>query len=287
MESRKPGPNRDTEREKELFSRLEIPYSKSPEEVWQALESATTSRPKNRPARIHSLNWRSISIAAGLVLAVGLSLLARFYTHTLKATEGEYLSHSLPDGSILHLNAASRLTYAPLWWMVKREVRLQGEAFFEVNKGSVFSVKTEQGRVKVLGTSFNVLARADVFEVFCSTGKVMAEDRKGKSEVLAPGEMARLDDQDELVRVKSPQQDVVLAWRNQKFIYNTTPLAKVFRDVERHYGVEIRLETDSSFFYTGLFDRSATAEETLEIICYSYDLSFEQTGERTYVVKSR
>ncbi len=286
MESRKPDPNRSSEKEKDLFSWLEVPYSRSRAEVWDKIEDKTTSRPTNHPTLVRSLNWKSVSVAASLVLAVGLGMLARLYTQNVTAKEGEYLSHRLPDGSILHLNAASQLTYAPGWWWVKREVFLEGEAFFEVEKGRSFRVKTDRGNVEVLGTTFNVLARTAVFEVFCLTGKVLAEDQKGKSEVLSPEEMARLDDQGDLVKVENPRQDVVLAWRSQKFIYNTTPLSKVFRDVERHYDIEIRLESDSTFYYTGLFDRSATTEEALEIICYSYDLSFEQTGERTYVVKS-
>ena len=76
-------------------------------------------------------------------------------------------------------------------------------------------------------------------------------------------------------------------------MYNTTPLSKVFEDVERQYNIRIDVDIQdlSKYHYTGLFNRNVQAEEALEIICYSFDLTFEKadssdvTGRKIYVIK--
>ena len=64
------------------------------------------------------------------------------------------------------------LKYASNKWDKKRRVRLEGEAFFKVAKGSTFTVDTKTGSVKVLGTQFNVKNRIGFFEVVCYEGLV-------------------------------------------------------------------------------------------------------------------
>ena len=67
----------------------------------------------------------------------------------------------LPDQSTVRLNAGSFFTYDAATWDDARTVELHGEAFFDVKKNGVpFTVTTSNSRVQVLGTTFNVRARA-------------------------------------------------------------------------------------------------------------------------------
>ena len=92
----------------------------------------------------------------------------RSYTVTEIAKRGSHLAVTLPDGSKVNLNADSRLTYKPYQWIISRNVELEGEAFFEVKQGKRFSVKSNQNKVNVLGTSFNIFSRPGNYRVTLS-----------------------------------------------------------------------------------------------------------------------
>ena len=99
----------------------------------------------------------------------------------------------LPDGSIAQLNGSSTLKYHPYWWNISRNISLEGEAFFEVAKGSKFSVESKNGTTSVLGTSFNIYARSNQYEVVCVTGKVWVENATGEvSTIITPNQKAVL-----------------------------------------------------------------------------------------------
>ena len=103
----------------------------------------------------------------------------------------EKISIELPDHSKVDLNAQSSIAFNSKNWKNNRAIKLNGEAFFKVAKGSVFDVKTKQGVVTVVGTQFNVKQRDNYFEVKCFEGivKVIANDI---SKQLAAGETFQL-----------------------------------------------------------------------------------------------
>ncbi|MEM9673682.1 MAG: FecR domain-containing protein [Bacteroidota bacterium] len=292
MKNRKYDHNLTPEQEKELFSRLELPYSRSKEEVWISLEKAmaekhdSTKSVRSGSAKTISVNWFARSAAAAIVLLLGVGLFARFYSTSVSVAAGEFASETLPDGSVVHLNAESAISFAPYWWFIQREVKLDGEAFFEVTRGSKFSVHSDQGTTTVLGTSFNIYARGDDYEVFCATGKVRVSGEATNPVILEPGDFVALDYAGQVQSKINKAETTVLSWRLNKFTYNTTPLTKVIEDLQRQYGIKInpQIENIDQYHYTGLFQRSVTAEEALEIICLSFGLTFEKASESTYII---
>ena len=78
----------------------------------------------------------------------------------------------LPDDSKVILNALSEITYNASNWDDKRQIKLEGEAFFKVAKGKQFDVITENGTISVVGTAFSVKQRKNYFEVKCFEGFV-------------------------------------------------------------------------------------------------------------------
>jgi ferric-dicitrate binding protein FerR (iron transport regulator) len=292
------------QQEKELFGNLEIKYSRSKEEVWKSMEAlmaeeepespfetmeALPGTPAGgQPGRIAAMNTFRVSIAAAVTLLIGLTLFARFHTQSVDTAAGVTASLTLPDGSAVQLNGDSHLSYAPYWWRFSRKVDLAGEAFFEVENGRNFTVHSEQGFTEVLGTSFNILAREKIYEVYCATGKVRVTDSDGAEVTLAPGEFARRSDTEALNKREEAMEAVVLSWRSGSFLYNTTPLSKVFMDVERHYKIDLDITVDGidTLSYTGKFDRGESAEDALEIICFSFGLAYEKTGGDSYSVRA-
>ncbi len=111
-----------------------------------------------------------MAIAASLLLAFGL-FQTFYFSNTVTSDYGVTKTVQLKDQSKVTLNAKSELSY-PNQFEWNRTLKLKGEAYFEVRKGSTFTVETAQGTVTVLGTKFNVIVEKDFFEVFCYEGKV-------------------------------------------------------------------------------------------------------------------
>jgi ferric-dicitrate binding protein FerR (iron transport regulator) len=195
--------------------------------------------------------------------------------HQTEPAENQTIS--LPDGSIATLNASSTLE-----WESHRELSLKGEAFFEVAKGSTFSVKTEHGTVQVLGTSFNVYARPDGFRVACNTGKVevipaMADS---KAYTLVPGNIFS----------QKPQQKATVSqfsnknpdsWRKGTFYFDNVPLNEVIAVMERQYNIQIQLNADSDRPYVGSFTND-NLEEAFLLVTKPFNLKVEKIGDKEY-----
>lgn len=133
--------------------------------------------------------------AAAAVIIIGISLvyfmLRPNYT-VYETLAGQIETITLPDQSVVTLNANSRLRFDPDEFAENRHLLLQGEAFFEVTKGINFEVETDQGTVKVLGTSFNVWNRNNLLDVVCYTGKVNVSEQEF-SQDLIPGDGVRIN----------------------------------------------------------------------------------------------
>ena len=273
--------------EQDLFSKLELSYDRSQKDVWESLKQVI-DKPQQRKPKVIPLSWPYWSAAASVVLVIGTILVARFYEVQVVVPMGSNAEHILPDGSRIYINADSKLSYAPWWWKARRDIYLEGEAFFEVEKGKKFKVISPLGTTEVLGTSFNIYARENNYEVFCQSGKVKVSAGTGHK-VIIPGQAVSLGISGELNALSNEKKDEILSWRINKFVYNTTPLAKVFEDLERHYDIKIETEIPNlqDLHYTGLFKRSKKAKRALTIICHSFELQFEQRGNRSYLVTDK
>lgn len=276
--------NYQEEKEKDFFGQIEVDFKESKADIWSRMEENLIEK-KEEKGKIIRLNKKWVSLAAIGMLLIGAASFMRLYTVEVKTGNGEFLTEELPDGSTVELNAGSELAYQPYWWLFDRNVTLEGEGFFEVEKGSRFAVHSQNGMTEVLGTSFNVYTRMDEYRVYCATGKVRVSDKSDHSVLLVPGEMAALSNTIELSKSTPESGDENLSWRMGMFIYNTTPLTKVMADLERHYSVEIIVENLSdSLKYTGLFKRSIGVENALNIIGANFNMKVEKTEANKYLV---
>jgi transmembrane sensor len=274
--------NIETSKEQETFNNMKVDYAESKGDIWAQMEAEIDSDAEKSPnKKVFKMAFVKWSAAAIILLTIGLGFFAKLYTLNVDVSKGEFVSHRLPDGSEVYLNAESSISYHPYWWNFDREVNLEGEAFFEVEKGEKFTVKSDLGTTEVLGTSFNIFARDKNYFVYCSTGKVRVSDLKGESVLLSPGTSAEI--KDDKVKLSLTNENEVLSWRLNKFIYNTTSLNKVFEDIERQYDITIDAKKQiRNKVYTGVFDRTVSSNEALKIICLSFDLDFEETANNTY-----
>jgi transmembrane sensor len=195
-------------------------------------------------ATLYRLRWVAAA-ASVLVLAVAVSLLlGRDSTpewETVLAARGEIRTVVLDDGSIVTLNADSRLEHAVADGGDVRMVRLEGEARFEVaSDGRAFVVETSEARVRVLGTQFSVRARGDATAVAVHEGRVAVESGSDALELT----------RDEAVEVRAgapvrplPPDAARSAddWTRGMLTFQRVPLTRALMDVERRFDVEIAL----------------------------------------------
>ena len=148
------------------------------------------------------------------------------------------MTHLLPDGSTVILNADSELSYTASDFDQAREVTLKGEAFFEVTPGSPFLVKGEQGSVEVLGTSFNAYFRNQQLEVSCFTGSVKVSTGES-SHMLEPGQLTKSGESEPLSKPATFDQNKVASWRTGEFYFDQVPLSEVLQELQRQFDLEI------------------------------------------------
>lgn len=190
----------------------------------------------------------AMAVAASILLIVGLF----FNKVTYSTGFGERLIVDLPDGSVVQLNAASEISRNRFFWSSDKEVKLSGEAFFEVEKGDGFQVTTQSGTVSVLGTKFNVRSRTSNFELACYEGKVGFEaSQTGEEAVLVQGDAIKLVNS----RIeKGKLQKVEPSWIQGRSTFSNVMLYEVIKELEAQYGIEVQFqETMGQGRFTGSF----------------------------------
>ena len=155
---------------------------------------------------------------------------------------------SLPDGSKIVLNRNTRFSYHANFGKQSRNVRLTGEAFFDISRDTLkpFIIDAGNASVKVVGTSFNVITNNSeaACEVYVKTGKVMLTDNSGSQSVILDPEFigtVNLISSGKTLN-KNPNY---LALTTDKLFYNGQKLEVVFHDLKRVYNMDIVAEDNS------------------------------------------
>lgn len=252
--------------------------------LWNAIDAATTeAQIEQLPQRRRSMWILAAAASIALLIAAGWWWTnATVATPVIASTARKEISKKiLPDGSVVSMNAVSNMTYTPANWKKERTILLEGEAFFEVEKGSPFIVKTSLGQVEVLGTSFNVEAREGIFRVNCYTGKVKVTTSTGETTILTPQQGVFLQDGKLQARPISNRNDI--AWQDQIHYFDNVPLAEVFAALERQYAIDVQYPAEiAKRQYAGFF-KSNDLEQALQTVCWPLNLQFSVTGQQVTI----
>jgi ferric-dicitrate binding protein FerR (iron transport regulator) len=285
--------NRHTDRKNDpdglshLFSsRSEIPWEKSRDEVWNNLEK-DLMKEDQLPVPVRPLhpNRHWLGLAGSLVLLLAVSAFMRFYTVKTYCPEGVRTSIQLPDGSGVELNASTNLSYHPYWWFISREVKLEGEAFFSVEKGRNFRAASSRGNTEVLGTTFNVFARGADYIVTCHSGSVrVSETRGGSAVTLSPHERSILEPEGGFTVIRLENSPATPGWTGNMIMFSSAPLRLVFEEIERQFGIVIETPAEMEQVYSGNFSLDQPVENILSLLCLPFDLQYERQNGNTYLV---
>lgn len=273
-----------------LTESLDAPANKAKAVAWDELMNNINEETEDNervliPEQKGNSRWLVYAVSIAAVLVIGYFNLIDNSNPgiiSVKTATAQIITETLPDQSQVTLNAGSFLSYSSDDWSISREVKLQGEAFFEVSKGSTFTVNTDLGKVTVLGTSFNVYHRDTDFNVACFTGKVQVSIDADRV-VLEPGQKATIDRQSGRLRVQDFNPQLSATWRIGEFYFDAVELTKVIMELERQFDIKVEVTGDiSDRFYSGFFSTQDLAE-ALQLVFVPMGLSSQINGNTVTV----
>lgn len=268
---------------KAFFAGGEFHWKKSEAEVWANMEAQIVEKPKGRLLAIN-FGITKLMVAASIVILFSLGSFLRFYSVTIESPAGQHLVAMLPDQSKVNLNAQSSISYNPYLWKMNRKVKLEGEAFFEVQKGKKFTVVSEKGITQVLGTSFNIFAREEIYKVTCITGTVKVRSLLGYEAIIKPNSKAEISRNGEIKVSTNIETFPEISWRKNIFLFTATPVHTVFNEIERQYRVKIDANINDESLYTGNFNKDQNVEEVLEYVCPALGLRYVRKSMGEYLI---
>ncbi|MCC6724547.1 MAG: FecR domain-containing protein [Saprospiraceae bacterium] len=283
------------------------PFEADMDAAWAKLDAATTATDTDiaeRPTAkiVHlSKTIRRWSVAAAVLLAIGVGF---WWTHRppvaqqlqlveIQTLDNERKAVTLPDSSRVWLNENSRLAYDANF--VQRQVNLQGEAFFDVERivDRPFEISSGDATVTVLGTSFNVRAYEgeEKVEVTVKTGKVALTSKRAKQSIapLAPGQTGVFDKKEGKVELATIEQENADAWKTQRLAFDDEKLMYVVAALERYFNVDIEAADSAllecNYTTTTAFDQPSL-EDILTVIGTTIGFEFAKTDGK-YVLTGK
>ena len=285
---------------------------KSAGKVWQSVELLREMKGYDTPAALNNVNRKIAAapsektggflfywqrIAAILLLPVLLAAGAYFFTgrnkgvnsvvwQTITTPPGIKSKTQLPDGTQVWLNSGSSLQFPSSFGESERNVRLTGEAFFDVvkNERQPFLVNLGKIGVKVLGTRFDVINYDDESqtEIVLKSGKVSLFERKGKKmhviTEIRPGQQAIYKRAENKLAIQDVDTEKYISWINGRLVFRDDPMDEVVRKLDRWFNVDIEFADPeiSQYVYTATFQHE-NINQILEL--------FKRTSPVEYQIK--
>jgi hypothetical protein len=258
-----------------------VPATKDKSDVLNLLmaQIASPTPAIKKETKIRQLYFTVSSVAAAACLL--LFLLYNFFAFETYTGVPQCANvYFLPDHSRVVLTEGSELKFPRLAF--NRDVQLKGEAYFEVQHGTDFYVKTREGGVMVLGTRFNVSDLNNRFAVHCYEGTVGVDYGKEKIRIEKGNDF---NGSKQAVNVIDDQNLGYPEYALFKHDFNNESLAQVWPVVESFFGVKINAQFDPQKKFTGSI-HTGNLEEVMEIICIPMQLKFklDKKGKEVKIV---
>jgi len=225
---------------------------------------------------------------------------------------------TLPDGTKVWLNAGSRLTYDKNYGSVRREINLTGEAFFDVanNPQQPLIIHTPRMDVRVLGTSFNVKSYAadKTTEATLVRGSIAVSIKNRPDETIIlkpnqklivtsdlttllrhqPGQSRIASDSTAQISIRPPSYEqntgamIETSWVNNKFIFKDEDFGSLSKDLERWYGISIRLTdpAQADWRFTGNFEKE-NIQQALDALKLTANFNYIIQGNQIQIITNK
>ena len=250
------------------------------------------------PVRTSFMRTAIFKVAAIGLILLGLGTVAVYMNNSgylsknntfIAGNDQKNILVSLPDGSKIYLNRNSEFSYRANFGKHGRNVKLTGEAFFEISPdlSKPFVIDAGKANVKVVGTSFNVITNnsESAVEVFVKTGKVLVTDNSGTQTIqLDPGFVGTVNSKISVKTVNSNPN--YLSWKTGYLDYSGQKLSVVFKDLKRVYNMDI--VADDSLILDNPWHSpidNVDQETIIRLICTSFNLGYTIDGNVYHLSK--
>ena len=233
-----------------------------------------------------------IAAVIAITVSIGLFFLQQNggdAMHTVTVPSGQRANLTLPDGTKVWMNARTEIQYPGVFSKSKREIKLNGEAYFEVshNAKHPFIVHTNKCSIEVLGTKFNVEDYADSkdFSTALMEGSVKVSDnRQDKNTlILSPDQLVILKG-GKLIAKDIADYDYY-RWREGLVCFKDVGFEQLMHRFEKCYGVKIVIENDKwlEYGFTGKFRVSDGIDNALKILQKEAPYSFRKSADDSVI----
>lgn len=277
----------------------------------------------------HQSKYRTLVVWSKVAAAIALfglltAVLVRHYSKNVQSTRlvsvnnGRIKKIVLSDGTIVWLNAGSKLNYNTDFNKTNRTVYLEGEAFFEIAPGSKtipFLVNTKNYTIRDIGTKFNLKAYPNdsFFETTVIKGEVAVEGnvdnntREMSRIYVKPHQVLRIyypkteqyainqDDKDmknlneiQVLQVDSAKMDRYDGWKDDLLVFDGNTLDEISKVLERRYNVKIIMDDAElqNIRYSGSFKSIPSIDKVLELIKGNTAINYSITGNTINITKT-
>ena len=233
--------------------------------------------------------YRTVAVSAAVLLFVFFffrdtdkeEVAEQFQTISVPA--GQRINITLPDGTNVWLNARTTIKYPLSFNKEKRQVLLDGEAYFDVteDKSKPFVVQTSKSRLEVLGTEFNIEDYSDMetFETMLFKGSVIIipEDSLLQTVTLTPSYKVCLNSGK--LEMEKVTDFSVYRWREGLICFKDDPFSKIMNDFEKYYGLKVVVENEKVKVqsYSGKFRQTDGIDYALRVL--QKDIRFKYTRD--------
>ena len=207
----------------------------------------------------------------------------------LEVPRGGECMIKLDDGTKVWVNAETKLKYPVVFVGDRREVVLEGEAFFDVAKNEKpFIVKTSFGDVRVLGTAFGISAYASEPESYTTLvrGKVSVEREGMKPVVILPGEQVVTSKDGKMIKQQVDVEEFV-GWKDGIYVFKEKSLGEIMKTLERWYNISVDFQEKSlvDLPFTGNLKRYDDINVFFDALTRTGDMKYRVEGNQVILFK--
>jgi len=214
--------------------------------------------------------------------------------NTLVVPFGKRSTIILPDGSKVWVNSGSKLVYPSNFQDGKREVFLEGQAYFSVTHDTEnpFYVQTKNMSITVLGTEFDVSSYDDdshSYAVLAKGSIDLVTEKNGifgaKTTRMVPGTRASYSGISNALQINTVNVKEYISWKDGYLILNKAPLTEILKKLSRYYQYELRVQSPEigRETFSGTLDLQENIGSVMEAIATATSLSYNKT-ERRYIL---
>jgi len=210
--------------------------------------------------------------------------------NTLSVPNGQDYYVELSDGTKVWINAGSKLTFPNFFENGKRQVKLEGEAYFVVasDVSNPFFIETMQSQVRVTGTQFNVCGYANeaVSHVTLVEGKVdvTIDD---KAHHLKPGQQLVQNHHGGIVNIQEVDVNLYTSWKNGIYEFKDITLKEMTLRLNRWYDVEFIFSNDHAAQqrFSGMVKKEYDIEYFLKVVEKTTNVQFTKFDSKIVVTE--